>query len=755
MRRHNQTGMASLVVTVVLISLLSAVAVAFSVIMNRELQRSLNNQLGQAAYNAAASGINDSISFLRDNPNTNVTQCSDLVGSGKPLNAASNLSGDGNTKYTCALINTKPLDIVYQAITSNQSQVIRTSFSAPAGKMMVSWQATNRGYNNFVPSAQAGQLFDETAWLSAKDTPMLKVSLYPVPADTKDASYATANSKTFYLYPIKASGFSVNALSYAATSGSLQPVECGLKNLNGAFNGSADYDCSLIINNLPTANPAGYMYYIRLTPIYGAADVKIRANDATASSAPVSFVGTQAIIDVTAQSSNAVKRLQARVDISGLSSASQNITSTDDAFPEYALRSANAVCKRLYNTNSVDFPAYINSDTINYCGFDQSGFDKLVPPTVNGSCSSAGDYSNANCSFSINPKNGRITYCKLLIDGSEVANCISLFPATHSNQPQTLSGTYNLGSGEHSYSLCADNPAGKSNPCATGNFTIPTPTPPPAFLSSFTQDTNCVYGGVRHGNCYNFTGNNLAAWPCTYTIDGGQSQSGYSLNGAGTAGSFTYGNDGVVAKTGNITCGSASCNLNAADCTNVPPVPSGGGVSVAIGIPSGFGQYAFSWSVTRPNAPNDCRDDAHHTFIGCFDITASQNGDYSKIERCAVNTDTGNAYSYGLSAFSTFHRASIGHWIDVTVGWPGTSVYSLYSTTGASVNNRGMPGADGNGNATVTVICYAFDGSSGTDSKTMHWNTCYDVGKDILHQSWEGTYYTDVASNGCSSPRPN
>lgn len=455
--RGSEKGMASLVVTMVLISLLSAMAVAFSLIMNRELQKSVNNQLGQSAYNAAASGINDAISFVRDNPNTNVTQCQDLIGTGKPLSAASNLSGDGSTKYTCVLINTKPPDLVYPAIPSYKSQVVRTSFSATVGKLMFSWQASNRAYNNFVPAAQSGQLFDETAWNIAKDAPMLKVSLYPIPADTKDASFALTNSRTYYLYPIRPTGFSVNTMSYATAAGTLQPVECGLKNNNGAFNGTADYDCNLIITNLPTANPAGYLYYVRMTPLYGTADVKIRANDASVASNEISFISTQAIIDVTAQSSSAVKRLQARVDISGLNGVSQDIAPNDNAFPEYALRAADVVCKRLQNPGSTDFPVYEDDASISYC----VGLSKLKPPKVSVTCSDAGDYTSAKCSGTVDPNNGTVTECNLTV-GSGSYNCQSLMPGSHSVGNVTIpQQSINAGgSGDKTYKLCARNAAG-------------------------------------------------------------------------------------------------------------------------------------------------------------------------------------------------------------------------------------------------------------------------------------------------------
>lgn len=690
---RSERGMASLVITVVLISLLSAMAVAFAVIMNRELQKSVNNQLGQAAYNAAASGINDSISYLRDNPNTNVTQCQDLLGPGKPLSLSSDLSGDGSTKYTCALINTQPLSLVYQTIPADGSQVIQASLSGPASKFMFSWQASSRPYNNFIPPVQAGQLFDETYWKAHKYAPMLKVSLYPVPADTKDANFASANSRTYYLYPIGPTGFSVNTMSYDTPPGTLKPVECGLKNNNGQFNGNGGFDCNLIITNLPSSNPAGYIYYIRLTPLYTAADVEIRANDGTPASGEVGFISTQAIIDVTAQSASAVKRLQARVDISGLNGTSQNISASDNNFPEYALRSANTVCKRLQNPGSPDLPVYLDPNSINYCSSDLGGLEKLKPPAVTISCSAAGQ-NNGNCSGTVDPNNGKVTYCHFSNSDGQGSDCpTTSAPGTSPYDVSWSIGSLSAGS-SYTVTLCADNPAGRSSPCASDSFTTESPPPPPPdpgggagpWLLTFNWNS-CP----PTNNCYNFTGTNLSS--CSLHTD----------NPAGgvvdfftnpTGGSVTAGNGKYISDAW-LQCGSS--NILHVGGVAVLPSP----ISVTLKA------VWYQFSDRRADYLFWCRDELHN-YVICVSWQAPG------ATTCVLSV---NNSDYGAR---TFFGSDINNYPQrITLGWSrdprGSSTVTvtmscLNSSTGQSgqqsaycwdsVSKRPTPG---NGNSCSTV----------------------------------------------------
>lgn len=386
-RRSNQAGLASIVVVSVLVVVLSLIAIGFSRDMNRAVQQSANAGLGTAATYAARSGINDAIAYLKANPATAATSCSqlltDTISPGDKTKILANLSGDSVTQYTCLLIDPKPTDLVYQKVSSLKSQVVRVNPTANLSKMMVSWQANDRT-NVVFPAAGGTSLLDETVWGTNKNAPVLRVSLYAVPSAASGLNNVI--SKTFFFYPNQAASLaaSVSSIDWSSSDGTLKSVACNnsdnatLKTDPSVFSGSADYDCNIIITNLPnTPGLAPYYYVSRITPIYATSDVKIKGVDA--SNKVQQLVNTQAIVDVTAKSGSATKRLQARVDIATSSGVDLNISSLDDVFPEYAIRSSGTLCKQL---QILDPSADLKTDpaTKSDCSAGASGGDSGGSP---------------------------------------------------------------------------------------------------------------------------------------------------------------------------------------------------------------------------------------------------------------------------------------------------------------------------------------------------------------------------------------
>lgn len=502
---RNQDGLASIVVTGVLVALLSVMTVSFSAVMRRELTNSVQNQISQAAFYAAKSGINDAASYINSHPTASVTNCDTLVTGNGALASDSDLSGDGTTAYTCALIDTSPSSLEYQSIGTNTSQVFRGIPSSPMESMMLSWQASDRANNIFVPSAQAGSFYDETNWNANKYAPVLRVSLYPVSVNTKDIDYASTNSRTYFLYPTQTASSTVTEINYSsAANGTVQQVNCGVTNTGGNFNGTADYDCNLIVSNLPSLGAAGYLYYVRVTPIYGRADFKFKGNDN--SSNPVDFSQTQALIDVTAQSAGALKRLQARVDISNLSGNGQDIAPSDQGFPDFAIQTADALCKRILVPSSASFPVYIDPASSTNCSASAISLPQLQPPIVTINCSPVGQNAGS-CSGSVNPNNSKVTYCNIRSSDGQSTSC----PTTDvpSTTPYSVSWSIGgLSSGTtYTITLCADNTAGRSSPCATSVFTTDSPPPPPppiapVCITYSVRDNRTFYpSGDVSGNC--------------------------------------------------------------------------------------------------------------------------------------------------------------------------------------------------------------------------------------------------------------
>lgn len=422
-QRTNQAGLASVVVVSVLVVVLSLIAIGFSRDMDRAVRQSANSSLGTAATYAARSGINDAIAYIKANPAAMATNCSDLLtdSSSDATKILANLSGDSTTKYTCMLLNPRPTDLAYQKVSSFKSQVVRINPTANLSKLMFSWQAYDQSITAF-PAAGSLSLTDETAWGTNKYQPILRLSLYAVPTAVSGsvalqylANPANSAYKTFFFYPNQAASASpsVTEINWSLGNGSLQKVNCADVHSaifnTGTFSGSADNNCNVIINSLPSdVGHAPYYYYARITPLYTDASVIIKGNDAANSA--LQLINTQAIVDVTAKSGTATKRLQARVDIASNSGTDVNISASDDAFPEYALRTSNTLCKRVQVQNP---GSGIRIDPASKADCSQGAtiIDEQLPAQPSTGAASSITTNSARLNGTVDPKGADVLTC--------------------------------------------------------------------------------------------------------------------------------------------------------------------------------------------------------------------------------------------------------------------------------------------------------------------------------------------------------
>ncbi len=393
-----QQGLASIVVVSVLIIIMTLISIGFARLVNRTAIDSANKQFSASTTYAVQSAINDVASYLKQyaaaNPGSNFlpqsTKCNgagSLIGSTAspgPFYNDSNLSNDTSrsTQYTCLLLNPTPSNLVYTQVQNLKSQVVKVNTSASAGaldKLMLSWQPSNNQITGYPTSAS--NLNDETTWnsttVNCKDSaganasciPMLRVAIFPVSAG-EALSGVQAQSKTIFLYPQTPSGNVPVKPFSSLNDGSLVPIPCTQTIGSTDFNPttSTGYTCNVILSALSTAiSPANTdSVYMRITPIYNQADVRIAANDKFGNT--LNFINDQAVIDATAQTAGIVKRLQARVDTSSLANGSggvdTNISSSSNDIPEQAVRSANALCKREIQTtpSAVGYDKFVNFD---------------------------------------------------------------------------------------------------------------------------------------------------------------------------------------------------------------------------------------------------------------------------------------------------------------------------------------------------------------------------------------------------------
>ena len=506
---RKQAGIASIVVVSVLVVVMSLVAIGFSKLMNRSLQQSANSAISSAANYAARSAVNDAIAYAKENPAEAVTDCNALIGSGQ-LKDAAKLSDD--TKYTCLLINPTPEDLVYQKLPPLSSQVIKMTTSAPVsgGSVMFSWESYDRSFDQ-LPSGQT--FYNEKKWSLDKYEPVLRVSLYPIGAGGSLDS-ARSNSKTYFFYPNPKTNDTVNTVAYGSEG--LQKIECGKNNPNtGNFKGSADYNCNVIINNLAAAD----YYYVRLTPIYNQTNVKIKANDS--GNNVLKFTGVQSVIDATAKSGNAVKRLEARIDSSGIATGRDyNISPDENAIPEFTLRSSNQICKRLDVSGG---SVAVDPTSAAYCNLK---FEPPPPPPGPSVSLTANPESiNSGQSSTLTWTSNNTTSCSATWTSSTAVN------GSQSVSPNSST----------TYSITCSSPSGDANDSAS--ITVDGVPPPAAPSVSLAANPSSITAG--QSSTLTWTSNNTtscsATWTSSTAVNGSQpvspgSSSSYTITCSGPGG---------------------------------------------------------------------------------------------------------------------------------------------------------------------------------------------------------------------------
>jgi hypothetical protein len=330
--------MASIVVVSMLVVILALISAGFARLMSRALSDTVNSQLGSAGFYVARSGISDAAAFLAANPGFNAGSCDVLLGDNtKPLQSASQNISDssgGTAAYTCILIDNSPTRLIYQKIPAYESQVAKLDpESGSLQSLTISWQSTDASNNQ----TNCNLLYTQTEWSSRLCEPLLRITLFRIAGDGDSLDNIENNTKTFFLIP----GGATNSVNFNGTAtGSVLSVSCPNPP------GSNQYHCSVRVVGLGS----GEYFYARLTPLYQQADIQVEGivtgNDAA------QFVGAQAVIDVTAKASSSVRRLAARVDTSSPNNQ-VNVSPSDDAMPEFAIRSAGTLCKRLLVNGSI------------------------------------------------------------------------------------------------------------------------------------------------------------------------------------------------------------------------------------------------------------------------------------------------------------------------------------------------------------------------------------------------------------------
>lgn len=320
----NQSGLASIIVTMIIMIVISLIVLATAQLARREQRQALDRQLNTQAYYAAESGVNDAVKALQDDNSLLTGEftsgCSDFISDPRAnLTASSVLDSGSNIRYSCLFVDPTPPTWEGNINDTSRTIPIQDKNGDRIAYVEIGWQDKG-GSDNFggcpTTVADLKPLADWNA--TGCNTPMIRFDL--VPTDSLKRDDLNSNTMTGFLFPSGDSS-SVSSLSYSNTAAIKSLIKCDA-------NASPKY-CKATIS-VPLRNS----YYLRIKSIYGNSSVVV--SGLNSSSERVELMNAQAVIDSTGIANDVLRRIQVRIPLSGAT-----------GLPEFAIQTGDNICKLL------------------------------------------------------------------------------------------------------------------------------------------------------------------------------------------------------------------------------------------------------------------------------------------------------------------------------------------------------------------------------------------------------------------------
>jgi Tfp pilus assembly protein PilX len=327
--RSSQSGIVSLLVTMVLMVVISLVVLGFAQLARRNQTNQLNQQLSSQAFYAAESGVNDAVNRIQQElaagiqpSNLGKTTCGN---SGIWDTLVPTLNSTDNVSYSCLTVNPSPPVLQYQDIGQTSTIVPLTSSTGnPINKLTLTWQTPQATTTPMAhcPGTTNGIFSVPASWDCGFG--ILRVDLVPTSSATNTAASLATSTMTFFVVP-DTTGSTNPALAYPAQPASTQNAKNAV-----ALKCSNTTGCTLNITGLSSTQ-----YYMRVSSQEeDAKSLQVSATNTVTGALPLT--GAQAIIDATGKAQNVLRRIQVYVPLG----------STQNALPDFALESSDSICKR-------------------------------------------------------------------------------------------------------------------------------------------------------------------------------------------------------------------------------------------------------------------------------------------------------------------------------------------------------------------------------------------------------------------------
>lgn len=322
--KNDQRGMASIIVAVTLMLIISLIVLAMSQNTQNEQRQALDRQLSDQAFYNAETGINDVAAYLYANPNADADR-TDCTGDLNSQPVPNQIGDSGDNSYTCILYDKAPKSLQYDNISTSSPKVIpiqtinQTDQPTNIKNLNISWDDSQN---------RDGDIDGKCSFSSGSpDLPELcsyggvRVEIIR-PQPTREAM--RQSSLIAFLLPNEGSGSPVqdNAL-YPNNQGTIAASDCSNRD------DTSKRRCTNAISGINTNN-----LYLSIRSLYRPVNVTITGTDDLGNE--LRFKDTQIVVDSTGKAADVLRRVQVRIP-----------AKAQYSYPGFALQTKDSICKVL------------------------------------------------------------------------------------------------------------------------------------------------------------------------------------------------------------------------------------------------------------------------------------------------------------------------------------------------------------------------------------------------------------------------
>ncbi len=349
----NQRGLASILVTMILMIIISLIVIGLARLSRREQRQALDDQLSTQAFYAAESGVNDAIKLV--NAHTPLlpsyaTQCKNSGSFITDKSLANTLDAANSVSYTCVLVDNAPKDIQYPVSTdtSTIAPIIAhddNGFGRNIESLQFSWQDKDAVKNASGCNPATSMTFPpNTGWPANCSMGIIRVDVMGAAIDGNNGggndfhrSTIASNTHTFFLYPVSSGGLTTLSWVPNGHEGMTVPVQC-----NGT---PGPLQCTVLMDHIM---PGINNYMVRMRSIYHESSVSITGYYRGIQTR----LEGQTVIDATGKANDVLRRIQVRIP-----------QATSYYVPEFSIQTGDILCKRLLITPGANTAATDNGST--------------------------------------------------------------------------------------------------------------------------------------------------------------------------------------------------------------------------------------------------------------------------------------------------------------------------------------------------------------------------------------------------------